>query len=299
MIVGIGSGCSLKGTDRLDARARPIGGLARTLFLLALILTAAGCISEEREQEIGDTMAGDVNPHLPLIRDPLLNAYLHSVGGQIGQVSARPDLEYRFYIIDTDVVNAFALPGGHIYVTRGLIRSTQTGEQFAGVLAHEIGHVAARHGVAKLQRHLRTGSLVNVLYNMILGGEPALLRDNSLYMADQVWSARHSRRDEKEADRLAVKYLLRSGVDPHAVIDVLEALHEEEQAQDDATGAWSNTAWFSTHPLTANRIRETRAHIEKLGPQTPQVLTLDLDGFDMFRMLVSRSGFHPPAILGH
>src|SRR5690606_18559669 len=140
---------------------------------------------------------------------------------------ARPELEYHFYLIDSPVVNAFALPGGHIYLTRGLIERTRSGAEFAGVLAHEIGHIAARHGVQKLQRYLRTGSLVNVLYETLLGGEPELLRENSLQLATCVWSARHSRQDERDADRLAVHYLARSGVDPHAVLSLLETLMRE------------------------------------------------------------------------
>lgn len=117
-------------------------------------------------------MAADVNPHLPILDDPLLNAYVHAVGLQLAAASSRPDLEYRFYIVNTPAVNAFALPGGHIYLTAGLIERTRDGEEFAGILAHEIGHVAARHGVQRLQRELRTESLVNVLYATILGGEP-------------------------------------------------------------------------------------------------------------------------------
>src|SRR5687768_17548064 len=138
------------------------------VLLLGCTVLAGGCITEEREQQIGDTMASEVNPHLPIIEDPKLSAYVAEVGAGLVEVSERPDLDYHFYIIDTDVVNAFALPGGHVYLTRGLIQRAQNGTEFAGVLAHEIGHVAARHGVQKLQRHLRTGSLVNVLYNAIL-----------------------------------------------------------------------------------------------------------------------------------
>jgi beta-barrel assembly-enhancing protease len=261
--------------------------------LLLVVFAGTGCISEEREQEIGDRMASEVNPHLPLVRDPLLNAYMTSVGETLASVSARPDLDYRFYLINTDAVNAFALPGGHIYVTRGLVERTQDGAEFAGVLAHEIGHVAARHGVRKLQRHLRTGSLVNVLYNTILGGEPALLRENSLQLANIVWSARHSRGDEKEADRLAVRYLMKTGVDPDGVVTLLETLLQEEA---DDTEVRDIETWFSTHPLTQHRIDNALRDIARLSGRMQPIAELDLQAFTAFKMLVHQHGRRPHAV---
>jgi predicted Zn-dependent protease len=250
--------------------------------LLLAGLVATGCISEEREQAIGDQMAADVNPHLPIIDDPLLNAYVHAVGMQLAATSSRPDLEYRFYIVDTPTVNAFALPGGHIYLTVGLIARTRSGEEFAGILAHEIGHVAARHGIQRLQRELRTESLVSVLYTTILGGEPEILRDNSLRMANSVWSMRHSRNDEREADVLALEYLNSSGVDPHGMVSLLEVLHAEEQAD----GEYSNVDWFSTHPLTSARVDAARASIAKLGPRPAITEPLNLSAYPVFRTLL-------------
>lgn len=258
-------------------RGSPVGRQAPRRALLVPLILFAGCISDQREEEIGTTMASEVNPHLPLVQDPALNAYVQAVGRRIGEVSARPDLEYTFYIVNTDVVNAFALPGGHIYLTRGLIQRMSDESQFAGAIAHEVGHVAARHGVQKLQRELRTGSLVNVLYNTILGGEPALLRDNSLQLADVIWTAEHSRRDEQEADRLAVSYLSEAGVDPHGVVSLLETLLEEEASDGDDFGRLEG--WLSSHPLTQTRIANAREAIAELGqtvgPRAPVSATFD------------------------
>ena len=260
----------------------------KRLLLLLFLLLATACISEEREQEIGNTMAAEVNPHLPLVEDPLLQAYVSSIGGNLAEVSERPDLDYRFYIINTDIVNAFALPGGHVYLTRGLIERTEDGAEFAGVLAHEIGHVAARHGVQKLQRHLRTGSLVNVLYNTILGGEPTLLRENSLQLANLLWSAQHSRSDEEEADRLAVRYLLRAGAAPEGIITLLQKLLEEEEEADSSSIGPMETL-FSTHPLTAARIVDAQENIERLTGEEAQLQELDLEAFQAFKVLVARA----------
>jgi beta-barrel assembly-enhancing protease len=243
------------GSTRSAVRARK-ARLASLLSLSALLLLP-GCISEGKEQELGDGMAATVNQQLSLVRNPLLNAYVSSLGRAIAAVSGRPGLDYHFYIINSDAVNAFALPGGHVYITRGLIERTRSGPELAGVLAHEIGHVVRRHGVEKLQRHLRTGSLVNVLYSIILGGEPTLLHQNSLRLAGFLWTANHSREDEQEADKLAVQYLIRAGVDPRGMLSLLQSLLAVEQA--DSTTAAS--AWFSSHPLTASRIVQTEAEI--------------------------------------
>jgi len=261
----------------------PIRAGLRRLLLVLPMLALTGCVSEQREREIGDQMAEEVNPHLPLIHDPILLGYVNDIGRQIGAVSERPDLDYRFYIIDTDVVNAFALPGGHIYFTRGLIARTRDGPEFAGVLAHEVAHIAARHGVGKLERQLRTGSLVNLLYNTILGGEPALLRENSLQLANVVWSAGHSRRDEREADRLAVKYLIRTGIDPRGILTLLETLHVEEGVMGEI-GRFESL--FATHPLTEDRITDVRQSIPRLEALESSSTRIGMDTFPIYRALI-------------
>lgn len=240
--------------DRSGARVRlGFSGLVPLICLLGV----GGCIGESREQEIGDEMASTVNRQIALVQNPLLNRYISSIGNALAAVSDRPELDYHFYLINSRTVNAFALPGGHIYVTRGLIERTRTGQELAGVLAHEIGHVVKRHGVEKLQRQLRTGSLVNVMYGIILGGEPELLKQNALRMAGLLWTADHSRSDEEEADQLAVEYLIRAGIDPEGMVSLLEHLAAEEQA--DSTSR--TQAWFSSHPLTGSRLAETREDV--------------------------------------
>ena len=240
-----------------DARSGRGGRATRRGLLASLLLLLAGCIDESREQALGEEMAGSINSQIALIRNPLLNAYVSTLGTAIASVSGRPELDYRFYIVNSAGVNAFALPGGHIYVTRGLIERTRTGPELAGILAHEIGHVVQRHGVDKLQRHLRTGSLVNVMYDLTLRGEPEILRHNSVRLAGMLWTASHSREDEQEADRLAVAYLVEMGVDPAGVVSLFQHLLEEERSDSGHV-----EGWFSTHPLTTQRIAETREEIE-------------------------------------
>lgn len=279
---------------RTSRRVRAPGLVPLLVFALSVPLLA-GCVSEEREQQLGDEMAATVNGQIPLVRNPLLNAYVSSLGRAIAAVSGRPNLDYRFYIVNSGQVNAFALPGGHIYVTRGLIERTESGGELAGVLAHEIGHVVKRHGVDRLERHLRTGSLVNVLYSVILGGEPALLRQNALQLAGFLWSARHSREDEQEADRLAVEYLRESGVDPEEMVTLLESLLAEEQVDSAAL----SSEWFSTHPLTRTRIQQTQAEIElasTTGPAPDPSESLSFSSYPAFLRLVAALPPPPDAV---
>lgn len=261
--------------EQLETRRR--AGWIRPASLIALLgLLSAGCVSEKREQDIGDAMAAEVNAQLPLVHDPVLNAYVTNLGRLIAKESSRPRLDYHFYIINSAGVNAFALPGGYVYVTRGLIARTKKGSELAAVLAHEIGHVAARHGVEKLQRYMRTGSLVNFLYTVILGGEPRLLRENALQLTGTLWSASHSREDEEKADHLAVRYLIRAGIDPDGILSLLRELLREEQA-DSASGT-QVAAWFSTHPLTSTRIVQAEKDIQiekKKEEAPPQRLRVD------------------------
>lgn len=256
----------------------------------AALLLLVSCVSEKREQEFGDLMAADVNAHLPLVRDPILNAYVSGVGRVISSVSQRPHLDYRFYIINSASVNAFALPGGHVYLTRGLIEQTRSGPELAAVLAHEIGHVAARHGVQKMQRHLRTGSVVSVLYNLILGGEPEILQQNALQLSGMLWSASHSREDEEQADELAVEYLARAGVDPQAMVRLLRTLVEAEERD---SGDAEIAAWFSSHPLTRDRLAATEQKIRDEQKEIAAESALEISSYPTF---LRRVAALPPPI---
>jgi predicted Zn-dependent protease len=224
-------------------------------------------VNERQEQQLGDRVAAQVNATVPLVHDGPLVAYVNDVGRLLARHSDRPNVPYRFYIVDTDQVNAFALPGGYVYVNRGLIERTRNASELSAILAHEIGHVAARHGARNLQRELRTSSLVGILYQMILGREPAILDQDALNLGGALWSASNSRADEAEADRLAVKYLIRTGVDPSGMLALMRRLMAEERAHPEPG---HQVAWFSTHPTTESRVvaaeREIRADLPSPAP---------------------------------
>ncbi len=273
----------------LTAGPRARRALAGALLLPLLLL--AGCISEERELEIGQKVAAQINTHVPLVEDVPVNLYVNQLGLLIARHSGRPDIPYRFYIVDTDAVNAFALPGGHEYVNRGLVERTRNVSELAGVLAHEIGHVAARHGVKNLQRQMRTRSMSGVLYRTILGRGP-LLDQEALDLGGELWTAAHSRRDEHEADKLAVKYLIASGVDPNGMLTLFDGFAEEEKV--DPHGAAEG--WFSTHPSTVTRIRLARREIRQELPKTQEKLATQIPSYAEFLRRLRKLPPPPPML---
>lgn len=260
--------------SRAGGRTRFARAAAAAALPLALL---AGCVSEETEQKLGDEVAAQVNATLPLVRDPALNLYVNQLGRLLARNSDRPDVPYRFYIVNSPAVNAFALPGGHIYVNRGLIERTDNVSELSAVLAHEVGHVAARHGARTLERQLRTGSMSSILYRVILGGEPEILDQTALQIGPALWTASHSRRAELEADRLAVGYLVQSGVDPRGIISFLTGL-----LRDETGSAREAPEWFSTHPMTEDRIARTRRDIRRELPEAPPRLAKDIASYPAF-----------------
>jgi beta-barrel assembly-enhancing protease len=264
-----------------DAATLMHGWLRRGVFVLFAVLLA-GCVSEEQEQRLGDAIANDINAQIPLVQDPLLVLYVNRLGHRIAQQSERPHVPYRFYLINSAVINAFALPGGHIYITRGLIEQTENASQLSAVLAHEIGHVAARHGAQALERELRTGSVMSAMYQLLLGREPALLEQRALQIGGRMWFASHSRSAEHEADRLAIRYMIRAGVDPDGMLSMLEGLIEEEGEEPQRT-----VEWFSTHPTTEERLRLLRRKVDQLADETPPDLVEDVASYPAFLLRVA------------
>jgi beta-barrel assembly-enhancing protease len=257
--------------------------LRRAWLSLLVPLLLAGCVSEQQEQRLGDAIATDINRQIPLVGDPLLVLYVNRIGMRIAEQSERPDVPYRFYIINSAVVNAFALPGGHIYVTRGLIMRTNSMAELSAVLAHEIAHVAARHGAQALERELRTGSVVSMLYQLLPWREPAILEQEALQLGGRIWFASHSRRAEREADRLAVRYMIRAGVDPDGMLTVLAGLLEEDQEEPQRP-----VEWFSTHPTTEERLDLLQRKVEGLTDELPADLEEDVASYPAFLQRMAR-----------
>src|SRR5215216_1730653 len=141
--------------------------MKRMLAGALLAVTVAGCgVSTQQEVQLGTDYANQINAQLPILQDPELNRYINVLGDSIARLTNRPDLPWQFFIVNAAEVNAFAVPGGYIYVNRGLIERAQSLSQLAGVLGHEIGHVVKRHSIKQMEQ--QQGAQIGVQLGCVL-----------------------------------------------------------------------------------------------------------------------------------
>jgi predicted Zn-dependent protease len=213
-------------------------------------------MSTEKEVEIGRAAAKQVEKELKLVRDPVLLERLDRVGQRMAAVSDRTDLLYRFNIVEmkegeTEIPNAFALPGGPVYVTTGLLQMLKTDDELAAVLGHEIGHVVGRHAAKRFQ-----GALGLQLLQVLAVGTKSTRTVGDRQNLDIALASlitQYSQGDELEADKLSVRYLKKAGYDPAAALKALEALQDFTFKQ-----PARRYAYFRTHPFFADRLRLVR-----------------------------------------
>jgi predicted Zn-dependent protease len=254
---------------------------SRTLRFAGAIVVApllAGCVvSTQQEVELGTQYAQQINAQLPIVNDANVNSYINSLGTSIARVADTRGLRWRFFVVDSREVNAFAVPGGYVYVNRGLIERAQTMNQLAGVLGHEIAHVTERHSVEQMAQAQRADlgvSLACVLTNVCQSG----LGSAAIQVGGSALFAKFSRDDESQADDRAVQYLVRSGIDPRGMINMFQTLLNERRSQPGAVDAF-----FRTHPLEEDRIAETRSRIARVPAAQLRGLTVDTRSYQQFR----------------
>ncbi len=234
------------------------------LRFLASLLLVSGCavnpatghrqlslVGEQREIALGRDAAAEVSRATGIVADSALEAYVSAIGRELAAASERPDLPWSFQVVDDPGVNAFALPGGFIYVTRGILANLESEAELAGVIGHEIGHVTARHSVSRISRQqlqqlgLGVGSILSSdvrRYQDVLSSGLGLL------------NLRYSRGDENQADALGFRYVSRAGWSPDALLSVFGMLATV------SSGQGKVPEWQSTHPAPENR----EAHIRDL-----------------------------------
>ena len=206
--------------------------------------------SIEREVAIGRQLAAEVDRSSKIINDPLVTEYINRIAQNI-VLHSDSKVPFTIKVIDSQEVNAFALPGGFLYVNRGLLEAAENEAEVAGVIAHEIAHVAARHGMEQASK----GELFNYLSIplIFLGGIGGYAIRQGLGLAVPLSFLKFSRGAEKEADRLGAQYMWASGYDPNALITFFEKLQAKNKKK---PGTLSKL--FSTHPMTGDRITEVR-----------------------------------------
>ena len=245
--------------------------LLLSLLVLAMSLVAcstARLATPSGETQIGDQLAAEVEQKIGLVEDPELAAYVAAVGARLvaSSESIRHGLEYRFRVLDMTAPNAFALPGGHVFVSRGLLVLLQTEDELANVLAHEIAHVSARHHLRHAIRQtpfvpLRIatglGALATGIVSPLLGKTVAVLGNAPTGLV----LAAYSRGQENEADTLGQGFAAEAGWDPLAMARVMEALGRYETQRG---GDPNRRNYFATHPTTPDRARKTAARAQTL-----------------------------------
>jgi predicted Zn-dependent protease len=244
--------------------------------------------NDEEEIAMGRKAAEETDKQLPILNEPLLTVYLSSLGQKVARASRRPQIQYSFKIVNTDAVNAFSLPGGFIYVNRGLLGFTLNESELAGVLAHEIGHVVAYHsmndvarrwlvdqGMYQLQKAgiLTDQQMVDSLQRL---GGPMLLFVNRKF----------NREEESEADMLGMYNATRAGYDPQGLVSFLARLSQFTGNPSLVEGLLMN------HPLPGERVKALRAELRE--HPAPRGLTKDSLGFKASKLQVNALPPPPP-----
>ena len=213
-------------------------------------------MSEAQEIQLGQEMDAQVKREMGVYEDADLQRYVADIGMRLARASERPNLPWHFTVVDEPAVNAFALPGGYIYITRGILPFLNDEEQMAGVLGHEIGHVTARHSAQQYTKATSAGVGLTLLSIFVPEARPL---QGAAETALGVLFLKYGRDDELQADRLGTQYTAKSGWDPRGVGGMLRTLERLDAASGSSKGVPN---WLSTHPSPADRVQKVMAFIE-------------------------------------
>ncbi len=230
--------------------------------------------SLEKEQELGKALASEVEHSAKLIRDPVITEYVNRIGQNLVRNSdAR--VPFTIKVIDNDEVNAFALPGGYFYVDTGLILAAENEAELAGVMAHEIAHVAARHATKNATRQ-QIFNLASIPL-IFVGGPAGYAVRQFVGLAVPLSFLKFSRNAEREADMLGLEYQYASGYDPEEFVRFFEKLKAEEKHKHNFLARA-----FMTHPMTGDRIKHAQEEIAKYLPPRDDYI-VDTSDFQMVK----------------
>lgn len=242
----------------------------RVVLMLLMVLGLTGCavdkadirgfnlISIQQEKELGAKFAVEVEKQHKVVADQEVQAYVDRLGRRLLAGASHVEFDYTFKVVEDDSLNAFAIPGGHIYVHTGLIKAAQNEAELAGVIAHEINHSVARHGTRAMTQQYG----YSLVMQLVLGQNPGMLTQLAASLFGKAGQMSYSRSMESQADYLAVDTMTKSGVNPQALISFFEKLQ--------GAGARSPSTvekFFSSHPVTGDRIAEVKAEIASQPPR--------------------------------
>jgi predicted Zn-dependent protease len=239
----------------------------RSFVLVPLLL--AGCatnpvtgkselslVSEEQEIQMGQQGAEEAKAAYGLVDDPALQQYVSSIGLQIAKTTERPDLPWAFYVIDDPAVNAFALPGGPVFITRGILGAMNSEGELASVLGHEIGHITARHSAQQMSQQQLAA--LGLGLGSMLSSKVAEL-SGVIGQGLQLLFLKYSRDDESQADALGFRYMMQDNYDPREMAAMFRTLDRETPEEGRLP------AWLSTHPDPGNRYQTAMRRVDSLN----------------------------------
>lgn len=236
-------------------------------------LTQAGTIHQDDELLLGEDFAAMLLGAAPLHPQAGLQSYVNSVGRYLASQSSRPDLPWIFGVLDTPDINAFAVPGGYVFVTSGLLANLGSEAELAAVLAHEISHITERHQLVQLERDNTLNLMSNIasaVYsyreernsdNRIRSFKNRQVTDGLLNAGQKLYTKGLSREDEMRADSLALRLTARAGYDPYAIVAVLQKL---DSLHADSSGL---SLMLATHPAPADRLNHLQQQFVVLEQQ--------------------------------
>lgn len=243
--------------------------MASVLALLPIAATAQTRVSlpnnrynVQQDVELGQKAAAEIEQVFPVLNDREVTSYVQRVGGRlVAAIPAefrQPAFNYNFQVVNASDINAFALPGGPMYVNRGMIEAARNEGEMAGVMAHEISHVALRHATAQATRQSRVGTQLGILGAVIggaiLGGQTGAQLG---MLGAQVWQTRYSRAYETDADLLGARIMANAGYDPRDLANMFQTIAQQ--------GGGRGPEWLSSHPDPGNRFQKINAEAQRLN----------------------------------
>jgi predicted Zn-dependent protease len=261
-------------------RSYAAGGLMALGVAVALGVGACG-VSQQQEVQLGQQESAQIQQQLPLVQDPVINQYVNALGNQIASHTSRADLQWQFYVVNTDVVNAFALPGGIIYVNRGVLERADRMDELAGVIGHEIEHVVRRHSVKQMEQMQGANmgvalacALTNVCNNQAAAA--------AINVGGTAIFAKFSRTDEVQADEGGFRNVMNAGISPNGMLTFFQKLLAEEQQSNNS----NVSSWFADHPGTQDRIADIQRMLAQVPPSQLRSLTTDTPAFQTMKRRV-------------
>lgn len=236
------------------------------IFPTLISLSGYGCsavrniniYSTSEEVQLGRALDKEIHRQYDIIEDAKVDSFLAVRGRKLVEASKRRDIEYHFALVNDEVVNAFAIPGGYCYVNLGLFRQSESEAELISVLAHEINHVVHRHSMKRMTQMQLAGLATDLLL-----GDAGTAANTVASLFTTMGLLNYSREAEREADRDGLYTMYGAGYDPQGMVDMFEKLKAAREGPE--PGGWQNL--FSTHPMTEERIDNAKKLIARLPPK--------------------------------